>query len=323
MQATPSRAALPRRSWLERLGMISLKRDELVRRHGRSNSRFLSFMGARVHYLDEGASAAGGAPIVLLHGFGASLDTWDGVAADLAREHRVIRVDLPPFGITGPLRSASGEIATMDLPAYRAFIDAFVAALGIEERATFVGNSLGGLIAWDYALRHPKGVDKLVLVDAAGFRMRVPKHIALFTHPLVRLTVSHCMPDAFVTDAIRSVYGDPAQPDAATLRRYADFFHGEGTREAVVKMVPTLDFAALDVEALARLHVPTLVLWGGKDRWIPLAHANEFVRRIRGARSVVYPELGHIPMEEAPARVLADLHAFFERTTGAALGVAG
>lgn len=322
MQATPSSAALPRRSWLERLGVISLGRDELVRRYGRPHSRWLSLMGTRVHYLDEGPSDDAGSPIVLLHGFGSSLDTWDGVAATLARERRVIRVDLPPFGITGPLRKESGEIATMDLPTYRAFIDAFVAALEIE-RATFIGNSLGGLIAWDYALRHPASVDQLVLVDAAGFRMKLPRHIALFTQPLVRLTVSHCMPDAFVTDAIRSVYGDPRRPDAATLRRYADFFHGEGTREAVVKMVPTLDFAALDVEALSRLAVPTLVLWGGKDRWIPLAHANEFARRIRGAHLVIYPELGHIPMEEAPDRVLADLHAFFERTTGAALRVAG
>ncbi|WP_116140316.1 alpha/beta fold hydrolase [Trinickia diaoshuihuensis] len=322
MQATPSRAALPRRSWLERLGVISLGRDELVRRYGRPHSRFLSLMGARVHYLDEGIGTAEGPPIVLLHGFGASLDTWDGVAAGLAREHRVIRVDLPPFGITGPLRAASGDIATMDLPSYRAFIDAFVAALGID-RAIFIGNSLGGLIAWDYALRHRAGVDRLVLVDAAGFRMRLPRHIALFTQPLVRATVAHCMPDAFIVDAIRSVYGNPRLPDTATLRRYADFFHGEGTREAVVKMVPTLDFAKLDVESLARLDVPTLVLWGGKDRWIPLAHANEFVRRIRGAHSVVYPELGHIPMEEAPERVLADLQAFLERTSGAALRVAG
>lgn len=305
MPTPPSHSSLPRRSLAARLGITSIPREELVRRHALPASRFVTIAGNTIHYVDEGH----GEPIVLLHGFGASLHTWNGIAAELAGERRVIRVDLPPFGITGPLRSASGALETMDVDAYRRFIDEFVGTLGLA-RASFVGSSLGGLIAWDYALRHRGAVDKLVLIDAAGFPMKLPFYVGLFKNPFVRVSASWLMPETIVKNAVRDVYGDKRKLDAVTLARYVDFFHGDDTRAAIVKMVPTLDFDALPTDALATLDLPTLVLWGGKDRWIPPAHCEQFAQRIPRARSIVYPELGHIPMEEAPQRVLPDLHAF-------------
>ncbi|RKP52651.1 alpha/beta fold hydrolase [Trinickia fusca] len=305
MQTLPSHPSLPRRSLAARLGITSIAREELVRRHALPASRFVTIAGNTIHYVDEGH----GKPIVLLHGFGASLHTWNGVAAELARERRVIRVDLPPFGVTGPLRAAGGTLETMDIDAYRRFIDQFVDALGLTH-ASFVGNSLGGLIAWDYALRHRGAVHKLVLIDAVGFPMKLPFYVGLFNNPFVRVSASWLMPETIVKSAVRDVYGDKRKLDAVTLARYVDFFHGEDTRAAIVKMVPTLNFDALPTDALATLDIPTLVLWGGKDRWIPPAHAQQFAQRIPGARLIVYPELGHIPMEEAPQRVLPDLQAF-------------
>src|ERR1700744_286486 len=139
-------APLPRRSLAARLGITSVPRAELQRRYTLAGSKFVEIMGADVHYVDEGS----GNTIVMIHGFASSLHTWNRVADELRREYRVIRLDLPPFGVTGPLRSGSGEIETMNLSTYRRFIDTFLQALGIS-RATFIGNSLGGLIAWDYA----------------------------------------------------------------------------------------------------------------------------------------------------------------------------
>lgn len=311
--ASAGARALPPRSFAQRLGLVSVPRDVLAQRYTQTGSKFIDVMGAKVHYVDEGSSEGSegdGEPIVMIHGFASSLHTWDVVAAGLAREHRVIRLDLPPFGVTGPLRSARGAIETMNLPMYRRFIDTFMSALGIGQ-ATLVGNSLGGLISWDYAVRHRGAVKRLVLVDAAGFPMKLPVYIALFNHALVRLSAPWMLPEAIVKSAVRNVYGDPRKIDAVTLRRYVDFFHGEGTREAIGKMVPTLDFADLDTDVLKTLDVPTLVLWGEKDRWIPPAHAADFAARIPGAKRVMYPGLGHIPMEEAPLQVLADLRAFF------------
>ena len=296
---------LPPRSLAARLGITSVPRDELRRRYTQTGSKFIDIMGADVHYVDEGS----GDLIVMIHGFASSLHTWDAVAHELARGHRVIRLDLPPFGVTGPLRTASGEIETMSLPTYRRFIDTFMQALGIR-RATMIGNSLGGLISWDYATRHRTAVERLVLIDAAGFPMKLPIYIGLFNSALVRMSAPWWLPEPIIKSAVRNVYGDPRKLAAATLRRYIEFFHGEGTRTAIGKMVPTLDFADLDTDVLKTLDVPSLVLWGAKDRWIPPAHAAEFAQRIPGAQSVMYAGLGHIPMEEAPDRVLTDLNAF-------------
>jgi len=303
-------ATLPARSFAARLGLTSVPRDELKRRYTRTGSRFVQIMGTDVHYIDEGT---GDSTIVMIHGFASSLHTWNDVASAMARDYRVIRLDLPPFGVTGPLRNAAGVIETTDLPTYRRFIDTFMQALGIA-RATLIGNSLGGLLAWDYAVRHRDAVERLVLIDAAGFPMKLPIYIGLFNHAPVRLSAPWCLPEAIITSAVRNVYGDARKIAPDVLRRYVEFFHGEGTREAIGKMVPTLDFADLDTNVLDALDVPTLILWGAKDRWIPPAHAAEFARRIPGARSIMYDGLGHIPMEEAPQRVLQDLHAFLGTT---------
>ncbi|VVD28854.1 alpha/beta fold hydrolase [Paraburkholderia dioscoreae] len=296
---------LPPRSLAARLGITSVPRDELRQRYTQSGSRFVKIMGADVHYVDEGS----GDIIVMMHGFASSLHTWNRVADELKREHRVIRLDLPPFGVTGPLRSSSGAIETMDLPTYRRFIDTFMQALGIS-RATLIGNSLGGLISWDYAARHRDAVERLVLIDSAGFPIKLPIYIGLFNSALVRVSSPWWLPEAIIKSAVRNVYGDPRKIDPVTLRRYVEFFHGEGTRAAIGKMVPTLDFRQVETSVLKTLDVPALVLWGAKDRWIPTAHAAEFASRIPGAKSVMYAGLGHIPMEEAPERVMTDLRAF-------------
>ena len=305
-------ASLPPRPLVARLGISSVPRDELRRRYTQRGSKFVSIMGADVHYVDEGS----GELLVMIHGFASSLHTWDRVAEELVRSYRVIRLDLPPFGVTGPLRSPSGEIETMNLPAYRRFIDTFVQVLGIDtRRVTLIGNSLGGLISWDCAARHRDAVERLVLIDAAGFPMKLPIYIGLFNSALVRMSAPWWLPEQIIKSAVRNVYGDPRKLAAPVLRRYIEFFHGEGTRTAIGKMVPTLDFAGLDTSVLKTLDVPSLVLWGARDRWIPPAHAAGFAQRIPGAQAVMYAGLGHIPMEEDPARVLGDLRAFLAKQT--------
>ena len=278
-----------------RIGLRSIGRDVLIARYAKPQSRYLPLMGTRVHYTDEGAANAEGT-LLLIHGFGASLHTWDGVLPQLTRRYRVIRLDLPPFGITGPLRDAQGRPRAMELPLYRDFIDAFVDSLGLS-KLTLIGNSLGGMVSWDFAVRHPGRVEKLVLIDSAGFPMKLPIYIDLFNHLSVRLTSPWMLPEGIIR--------------AAT--RYADFFYADGARQAIGLMVPKFRFDDVDTSGLAAIRVPTLILWGQRDRWIPPAHAGEFARRIPGATLRLYPALGHIPMEEDPVRVGTDLCAFLDQ----------
>lgn len=290
-----------------RVGLFSLSRATLTRRHALPASRWIQVQGTLVHYTDEGVVS--GEPLVLIHGFGASLHTWEGLMPMLKQRYRVLRLDLAPFGLTGPLRDARGGIETMDVNRYRDFIDGFLAAVGIA-RASVIGNSLGGLIAWDLAVRRPDAVDKLVLIDAAGFPMKLPVYIDLFRHALVRWSAPWMLPEFIIRAATRDVYGDASRIPESTFRRYVDFFYAEGGREAIGKMVPKLDFDELATPLLAGIRSPTLVLWGERDRWIPPAHAQAFAGRIPGAQLRRYVGLGHVPMEEDPQRVAADLLPF-------------
>ena len=121
------------------------------------------------------------------------------------------------------------------------------------------------------------------------------------------------LPEGIIRAATRDVYGDPSRVSEPTLRRYADFFYADGARQAIGLMVPKFRFDDVDTSGLAAIRVPTLILWGQRDRWIPPAHAGEFARRIPGATLRLYPALGHIPMEEDPVRVGTDLCAFLDQ----------
>ena len=160
--------------------------EKLLEEYAGENSRFVEIDGLKVHYRDEGS----GEPVVLLHGVLSSLHTWDGWTAELQRERRVIRLDLPGFGLTGP-----GTEPQINLDYYVEFMAKFLDALGLE-RVTMAGNSMGGGITWLFAARYPERVDKIVLLDAAGF-LTADDNLNLFKlagSPVLKPLVRYCTP---------------------------------------------------------------------------------------------------------------------------------
>lgn len=267
-------------------------------------SRFIDVDGMSVHYRDEGA----GAPIVLLHGTGASLHTWDAWAAQLmANGRRVVRLDLPGFGLTGPQPRSDYRIE-----AYVELLDHFVTRVGVE-RFVLAGNSLGGQIAWCYAVAHPERVAALVLVDAAGFPLAGARPIAfrLGRVPLVGGLMAHLDPRWLVARTLRLSYGDPSRVTPQLIDRYDELALRPGNRAAFAARtaVPFEDRTA----DLAGLKLPVLILWGGRDHLIAVENAQRFVSHIAGAELRVYDELGHVPMEEDGAHTVADVEAFLAR----------
>ncbi|CAM2145277.1 Pimeloyl-ACP methyl ester carboxylesterase [Pararobbsia alpina] len=296
------------------LGLREIPRDEIERRYRYPQSGWLNFRHGRLHYVNECEAASPSHTVVLLHGFSASVHTWDGVSALLRQSCRFIRLDLPPFGLTGALPSVEGRAQRVDLEVLREALDTVLDALALE-RVTVVGNSLGGLLAWDLAVRRPTVVERLVLVDAAGFPMHLPAAIKLLDNPVARWLSPRLQPAAAIRAAVRDCYGDASRVTTATYRRYTDLTFAAGTRAAIVSMVPGLDLSAIDTRPLSALQVPTLVLWGAKDRWIPPSHGRQFAKAIPGARLVMFETLGHIPMEEDPASVAQALLAFLNEPT--------
>jgi len=143
-------------------GRLNKSVDSLKDKYAQAPSAFVSVEGVEVHYRDEG-NPEDSLPIVLIHGTGASLHTFEDWAQELKKEHRVLRMDLPAFGLTGPFPDRDYSIDH-----YVAFLEAFLLAKNID-RCILGGNSLGGSIAWRFALDRPDRVDKLILIDAAGY----------------------------------------------------------------------------------------------------------------------------------------------------------
>lgn len=274
--------------------------DQLKARWATGASRFVEVDGLDVHYRDEGT----GAPIVLLHGTGASLHTWDTWADVLSASHRVVRLDLPGFGLTGP--NPRGDYR---IDAYVDLVDHFVERLGLG-RFALGGNSLGGQIAWRFAVLHPDEVSALVLVDSAGYPRTVRPLLAfrIGRWPIVSSLAPHLDPRLLVEKTLRQTYGDPTRVTPELVERYYELTLRPGNRAAFAARTatPFEDQTA----GLRALHVPTLILWGGKDALIPVSDARRFAADIPGAALRVYDGLGHVPMEEDGRGTATDVYEF-------------
>jgi pimeloyl-ACP methyl ester carboxylesterase len=264
-------------------------------------SRFVAVDGMDVHYRDEGTGPA----VVLLHGTSSSLHTWDGWAARLSTKYRVVRFDLPAFGLTGPSPDRDYHI-----DAYVRFVDDVVRRLDVP-RFVLAGNSLGGRIAWHYAVLHPERVRGLVLVDASGYPNAAtgrPLAFKLATLPVIPRIFARFDPRRLVEDGVRKAYGDPSRIRPGVLDRYRDLALFPGSRTAFLDRMR--EDVPDDVGPVSSISVPTLVLWGGLDRLVDPANAARFEHDIRGSRVIRYPDLGHVPMEEDPERTVTDVEPF-------------
>jgi pimeloyl-ACP methyl ester carboxylesterase len=274
--------------------------ERLRAKYATPPSKFVDVEGLAVHYRDEGQ----GFPVVLLHGAASSLFTWDAWAADLSKNYRVIRYDLPGFGLTGPNATKDYSMAW-----HVRFLEEFLDKLNVPACA-LAGNSFGGRIAWEFAYAHPERVKKLILVDASGYPAPERKILAmrLARMPVIGPILGHATPRFFVAMTVRQTYGDPRRVTDAVVDRYYELILRAGNREAfgILNRTPTPDRSA----RIQAIQVPSLILWGSEDRAVPVSFAERFHRDIRRSRVIVYPGVGHIPMEEIPVETVRDARAF-------------
>jgi pimeloyl-ACP methyl ester carboxylesterase len=266
--------------------------QDLSARWAGAPSKFVPVLGMDVHFRDEGPRDDP-LPIVLLHGTSASLHTWDGWVEELKVNRRVIRVDLPAFGLTGPDPHNDYSIA-----AYTRFVTAVLDTLGVQS-CVLAGNSLGGQIAWATAVALPQRVQQLVLVDSAGYPMQsqsVPVAFRIARTPGLRVLLEHVLPRGIVQSSVRNVYGDPEKVTPALVDRYYDLALRAGNRQALAHRFN--EGLSADASTIKNVKIPTLILWGAKDRLIPLENGQRFATDIAGSRLVVFDSLGHVPHEE-------------------------
>jgi pimeloyl-ACP methyl ester carboxylesterase len=286
----------------------------LVARWAPPPSDFIEVAGQVVHVRDEGPKSGGATPLVLIHGTGASLHTWEGWVKAIRPTRRVVSLDLPNFGLTGPFTGPPGSPYAeggCDRDTLARFVLEVMSALKIE-RAVVGGNSLGGDVAWRMAVAAPERVAALVLVDAAGPAFvpeSVPLGFQLARMPVFNKLAEWFLPRPLVAQSVMNVYGDPTKVTPELIDRYLELTLREGNRRALAACA--MQFKPDDSgQRIASIRQPTLILWGGQDRLIPPATGKVFEQRIAGSRLVVFPELGHVPQEEDPARTVAPVIEF-------------
>lgn len=262
---------------------------------------FRTVLGLRLRLRDTGPR---GAPaLILLHGFGSSLDTWEPWAKALSPKYRVIRIDLPGFGLTGP--DPTGDYSDART---LAILSALLDQLALP-KATLIGNSLGGRFAWEFAARYPQRVDKLVLISPDGFASPGFEYGKAPEVPLMLEAMPWVGPRTLVRANLAPAWAHPdALPDAV-LTRYRDMLLAPGVRRAILDR--TRQTVLTDpAPRLRSINAPTLLMWGEQDQMIPVSNARDYLRLLPHARLVRLPGMGHVPFEESPAAALPVLEHF-------------
>lgn len=283
---------------------------QLAPRWAPAPSQFISVQGMQIHVRDEGPRDDP-VPLVLLHGTSASLHTWDGWVQALQGQRRVIRFDLPGFGLTGPHpdNDYSAE-------AYVRTVQGVVDALGVKN-FVLAGNSLGGYVAWSTAVALPQRVQRLILVDAAGYPLpsqSVPIGFRIAQIPGLRRLMEVILPRGVIASSLRNVYGNPDKVTPELIDRYYELTLRAGNREALGYRFAQMRPADLEkrVGQIKTLQLPTLILWGARDRLIPVQNAVRFAADIVGSKLVVLDELGHVPQEEDPLQTVSLVRSFLQ-----------
>jgi pimeloyl-ACP methyl ester carboxylesterase len=266
-----------------------------------SPADMIEVAGVRMDVRDTGPRTA--PAIIMIHGLGSSLHTWEDWAKLLESQYRVVRFDMPGAGLSEP--DPTGDYSDARV---RFLLAALMDKLGVA-KATLIGNSIGGRIAWGFAARNPDRVTKLVLVSPDGFASPGFAYGQAPKVPAIAGAMKYVLPKSFLKMNLVPAYGDPARLTPATLDRYYDLVRAPGVRGALIdRMGQTV---LEDPEPLLRrIQAPVLLVWGEKDGMIPVANAADYQKDLPDCRLALLPGLGHVPQEEAPAVSLAPVKEF-------------
>jgi pimeloyl-ACP methyl ester carboxylesterase len=273
----------------------------LAERYLRSPQDLVSVSGVQLHVRDDGLKDS--PAIVFLHGFGASLHTWEPWAQTLSKDFRVIRYDAPGSGLSSPdPRGDYTDARSLQL------LGELMTQLGVAS-ATLVGNSMGGRIAWSFASAQPHRVGKLVLISPDGFASPGFEYDKAPEVPALLQLMRVVLPRAVLRMNLKPAYAGPDSLTEPLLDRYHDLLRAPGARQAMLQRMQQMVLTD-PVPRLTTIEAPTLLLWGEQDAMIPVSNAQDYLKSIRKSRLVTLPGVGHLPQEEAPERALQPVREF-------------
>jgi pimeloyl-ACP methyl ester carboxylesterase len=265
-------------------------------------ARYVTADGSRIRYVEAGTGPA----VLFIHGIGASIYSWrNTLPAVAAAGYRAIALDNRGFGLSD---KPSHGYSNAD---YSRLMLALLDSLRVFD-AVLVGHSMGGAIAVDVALTAPGRVRGLVLIDAAGFGTRWPSTLRIARWPLVGTLATSLRGRASTAGILRSTYADPSKVTAQDIDQYYAPVPDPEYARALSAVLREFRFDALPGR-LGAVQTPTLVIWGGADRWIPPAIGRRLAAELPRAAFLMVPRAGHAAPEEAPEVVNRSLIAFLKQ----------
>ena len=280
-----------------------LERAELEKRYVASSPQMLDVDGLKVHYKETGPQAA--PALLLMHGFGSSLQAWDDWSLKLEQKYRVIRLDLPGFGLTGasPANDYSEE---KDL----AILTHFADKLGLE-KFSIIGHSMGGKMAWTLAASQPERVQALVLMAPDGFPEAKDIGTKPYEVPAVMGLIKYFLPKYLVRKSIEPAFAEADALSDARVNRYYDMLRAPGVRAAILERSNQTIYTD-PVPRLKAIKAPTLLIWGEQDQMIPSTNAKSYANVLSNSTTVLVPKLGHLLQEEQPEKGLTAVMQFLD-----------
>lgn len=267
------------------------------------SSRFVQWQGQDIHVMEQGQ----GHPLLLVHGLGGNAREFDEIVPLLATDFRVIRFDLPGFGISDAPQLKEEK---PDLMQYYGNFMAFMLEHAADDTLYLAGNSLGGWISWETALQHPNQVHKLILLAAAGYDMEAIAEGAIgwLNNPVVRFMIAKGLSEDIAKENLTfCTYHDESVDPAHFEHKYYSS-NKQGNLDWMISMAGNQQIP--DTQRIQQITMPTLILWGTEDPIIPYSHAAKFNRDIPNSRLITYKDCGHIPMIEYPEQTASDIRQF-------------
>ena len=294
---------------------FDIPKNEIISKHAKGLSDFLELAdGSKIHFRDEGNKD--GKVLVLVHGFNGSLFNYEPLVPYLIDQYRLISLDLPAHGLTGAVKS--------DLYSHEGFekvIDEVVQILGVE-KFYFVGHSMGGMIAWRYALNHLEQLNGLIIIGSPfigsdeeynDFQSvnAPPAAFEIIESKFFRRLLEFVTPRILVKEGVSQTVYDQSIVTDKLVDQFHDIILMEGTRLAIGMLVEDHenDFIANPLD-LNKITVPSLILHGEEDNLVDIRFVDHFIEQIPNVKLISYPNVGHMPPMEIPLQLAEDIKDF-------------
>jgi len=281
------------------IGYQDIPIEQLKKKYTDPYSSFVRVGEMDVHYRDQGKQTDS-IPIILIHGTASSLHTYDDWTSELTKKHRVVRMDLPGYGLTGPFPNRDYSFNN-----YVAFLKDFLESIAVK-KCILAGSSLGGNIAWRFTIENSDMVTKLILIDAAGYPLKsksVPLAFKLAQVPIAQNIITFITPRFIAKSSVENVYYDKTKVTEELVDRYFELTLRKGNRQAIVDRFKVKK-DTISHKKIKLIEQKTLIIWGEEDKLIPLKMAYKFHNDLPNDTLVILKNAGHVPMEEIPSESL-------------------